>query len=74
MFYMSYKTHQRPCAVAVIVPLICYILVAIVLNATYQFATLVGQKKALVFIIVQIVVFLIRQFIFETLHYLITYP
>ena len=71
---MSYKTHQRLLAVAVIVLLICYILVAIVLNTTYQFVTLVGQKKTLVFIIVRIVVFLTRQFIFETLHYFITDP
>ena len=66
--------HQRLHVVAVIVPFICYMLVAIVLNATYQFVTLVGQKKALVFIIVQIVVFLTRRSIFETLHYLVTYP
>ena len=44
--------HQRLRVLAVIVPLICYTLVAIVINVTYQFVTLVGQKKPLVFIIV----------------------
>ena len=44
--------HQRLRVVALIVSLTCYMLVAIVLNTTYQFVTPVGQKKALVFIIV----------------------